>query len=200
MMLIGLTGGIAAGKSAVSSFLKEQHIAVIDTDEIARRLTQPGNAGEEALKRVFPARFFPQNTLDRQKLARYCFSSLARTDKLNRTLHPLIQDEVTRRLAQMQEEPFVVLDVPLLFEAGWDKLCDRVIVVECDRETRIARAMARDGLTRREVEARMARQASDETRRRGADYRIDNSGTEQETRAQVGDLIRILKKEGAKPE
>ena len=108
MMLVGLTGGIASGKSAVSSYLKQQNIPVIDTDAIARELTQPGGAGEAALKRVFPAKLFPDNRLNRQRLARYCFALPSRTDTLNRALHPLICDEVNRRLAALQAEPLVV--------------------------------------------------------------------------------------------
>ena len=193
-MILGLTGGIAAGKSTVSLLLREAGCAIVDADGISRSITEKGAPGYEAVRRTFGPSFFAGGVLDRRKLAKSAFASPERTKKLNDVLHPLILAEMRRQIEeyQAQNAGIIVLDVPLLLESGLVPWCDRVAVVTCEKETRIRRAMARNNETREAVEARILRQTSDEEREKIADYLIKNDGTEQETARQVRAMLASL--------
>ena len=196
-MILGLTGGIAAGKSTVSRLLREAGCAIVDADEISRNITKKGAPGYEAVRRAFGPSFFSGGTLDRRKLAKSAFSSKQRTEKLNSVLHPLILAETRRQIQRCQAQGVgvIVLDAPLLCESGLVPWCDRVAVVTCEKETRIRRAMARNNETREAVEARILRQTSDEEREKIADYLINNDGTEQETARQVKAMLDNIRRE-----
>ena len=193
-MILGLTGGIAAGKSTVSAMLREAGCPIVDADGISREITKKGAPGYEAIRRAFGPSFFAGGDLDRKKLAASAFRSPERTKKLNDVLHPLILAEMRRQIEEHQASGagVIVLDVPLLIESGLVPWCDRVAVVSCETETRIRRAMARNHETREAVEARILRQTSDEEREAIADYIIRNDGSEQETARQVRDMLASL--------
>ena len=191
-MIVGLTGGIASGKSTVSAYLAQKGLPVFDADEISRRVTQKGGPGAQAIAQAFGGDFFAAaGVLDRKKLAGYVFADSARTEKLNGLLHPIIKAEL---LCRMEESPapIKILDAPLLMESGLDQLCDKVIAVVCETETRIRRAQARDGLSRREILERISRQTDDSTRRQKADFIIDNTGTLAQTLRQTDAILQKL--------
>ena len=193
-MILGLTGGIAAGKSTVSAMLREAGCPIVDADEISRGITKKGAPGYEAVRRAFGPSFFAGGSLNRKKLAASAFRSPERTKKLNDVLHPLILAEMRRQIEKHQAAGanVIVLDVPLLVESGLVPWCDRVAVVSCETETRIQRAMARNHETREAVEARILRQTSDKEREAIADYIIRNDGSEQETARQVRAMLTSL--------
>lgn len=195
-MIIGLTGGMASGKSTVAEFFRQKGIPVIDADEISRTVTEPGNSGAQAIENAFGSEMFVLGRLDRKKLAAYCFENKERTEKLNSLLHPLIIDEMKRQTEEYEKAgaKAVVWDVPLLFETGLDVLCGKVIVVVCDRVLRVERAQKRTGISAEEAEKRMLRQMSDEERKIRADYVIDNSGSREDTFLQAQKISEELVK------
>lgn len=156
--IIGLTGGIATGKSTVSNYLKTKGIKIIDADLVARQVVEPGTKGLAIVKAAFGANVIkPDGTLDRSALGKIVFASQADRQKLNQILHPLIHKTIQSQLAQYkaQQWPIVVLDVPLLFETGWDQWCDLTWVVACSPERQLARLMARDQLDQAAAQARI---------------------------------------------
>lgn len=177
MFVVGLTGGIGSGKSTVAGLLAERGAVVVDADEVAREVVEPGQPAFERLVERFGRSIVgPDGRLDRPALAAIAFDDeRARTD-LNAITHPAVGDEVTRRVAAAPGDATVVLDVPLLVEVGRSRVYEMVLVVEAPAEVRLARLEAR-GVARADAEARMAVQATDEQRRAAADVVIDNGGT-----------------------
>lgn len=179
-LVVGLTGGIGSGKSAVAERFAARGAAVIDTDAIAHRLTAPGGAGIAPIRAAFgDAALAPDGALDRAAMRRLVFADPAARRRLEAILHPLIRtagdEEVQRRLASA-EFPYVVLVVPLLLESGgYRDRVDRVCVVDCPEEIQIARVMARSGMQRAEVQAILDAQASRAERLAAADDVIDNA-------------------------
>jgi dephospho-CoA kinase len=187
--LIGLTGGIASGKSLVSGLLSAWGAVVIDDDLVARQVVEPGQPGWKLLYEQFGPEFFTsEGLLDRKKLGALVFSHPAQRDKLERLLHPLIIEATRRMIAAVRQErpeSVVVLDVPLLFEAGMESLVDQVWVVTVSRQTQLDRLMQRDKLTRQEAEERIDAQMPLSEKVRRAFRVIDNSGTAEETAGQL---------------
>lgn len=188
MFVIGLTGGVATGKSTVARMLAELGAAVVDADAVARRVVEPGLPAWEALRAAFgPGILHEDGRVDRRALARLAFGRADNLDKLNRATHPFIRAELERHLAALAAAgtPVAVLDVPLLFEADLTAMVDEVWVVVCDRAAQVARLVARSDLTEEEAEARIDSQLPLEEKARRADVVIDNGGTLAETRRQV---------------
>ncbi len=203
MVVIGLTGGIASGKSLVSSFLRELGAVVIDADLIAREVVAPGQPALAMIVEAFgPGILRPDGSLDRKALGALVFADPDLRKKLEEITHPFIIARIKEELARLAEscpDGVVVLDAPLLFEAGLEGLVDEVWVVYVDAATQLARLMSRDGLTRAEAEQRLAAQIPLAEKARRADRVIDNSGTPEATRAQVNRLWRELQeRRGAK--
>ena len=190
-MIIGLTGGIASGKSTVSEILKEYGFFVCDADKISKEITQNGKQGAKAIEKTFGKEFFTDGSLNRKKLAELVFLNEESRKTLENILHPIIIDEIKKQL-NSQKKP-CILDALLLIESNLYTLCDKVIVVFCEKELRIKRAMLRDNTNIQDVINRINAQISDEERNRYADYIINNSFTQKDTRQQVE---KILKKEG----
>jgi len=191
-MILGLTGGIAAGKSTVAGVFRSKGVNVVDADLIAHKVVAKGSVGAKMIKKEFGAAFFTDGRLDRQLLATYCFENKERTDKLNSILHPLIIDEIDRQLNEHKNEKLVILDAPLLIEANLQTKCDKVMVVICAQNIRISRAIKRSNITKMEAMKRIERQLPDSERRKYADYVINNSGALEKTIAKVEKIYREL--------
>jgi len=175
VLLVGLTGGIGSGKSTVAGLLTERGALVIDADAIAREVVEPGMpALAQLIERFGPGIVTADGRLDRPKLAEVAFASEAERKALEAITHPAINAEFMRRMADAPPDGIVVMDVPLLVEAGL-RSYECVLVVEAPRELRLTRLEGR-GVARADAEARMAAQATDEERRAVADHLIDNGG------------------------
>lgn len=166
--------------------LAERGALVIDADQIARRIVEPGQPALALLVGEFGPRILTdQGALDRQELAALAFSSTEATERLNAIMHPLIRDEAARELAGAPDVPVVVYDMPLLVETGQRDLVDIVVVVDVPEEVQVARAVRQRGLDEQDVRRRMQAQASRDERLAFADIVIDNSGDLEGTRAEV---------------
>lgn len=140
--IVGLTGGIASGKTVVSDHLKSRGLTIIDADEVSREITADGGLAEELLKKEFP-QAYASGTLNRAILRSEVFASDEKLAKLNAITHPIIHDEIVKRIALAPTQP-VVLVVPLLFETGYDKECDYIVTVTANENTRIKRIVNRN--------------------------------------------------------
>ena len=198
MLRIGLTGGMACGKSAVGEMLKQCGAHVIQADLIAHQMLQPGEPAYEEIVRRFGRDILkPDKTIDRAKLAQAAFSapSGSRIHELNEIIHPPVvayQKRWMEDVGRKDPNGIAVVEAALILEAGARKDFDKLIVVTCKPEQKIARLAVRLGVTaetaRAEVERRSATQLSDEKKLAAADYVIDNSGSLADTEAQVSAL------------
>lgn len=188
-MNIGLTGGIATGKSTVSRMLASRGAAVIDADAIAREIMEPGHPVLAAVSERFgQGVLHPDGTLDRKKLGDIVFSHPEERKALEALTHPAIRSEMKRRLDELEEaDPYrlVVADIPLLYESGLDPLYEEIMVVYVPRELQLTRLIHRDGLSREEAEQRLGAQTDIELKKERADILIDNSGGLDETERQI---------------
>ena len=175
---IGLTGGIGSGKSTVAAMLAELGAHVVDTDAIARRLTEPGGAAQPARARHFgPEVLSSQGELDRSRLRSIVFKDPAAKRALETLLHPLITADALEEAGRARPGQTVVFDVPLLAESGhWQARVHRVLVVDCPVEVQVQRVMARSGWPESQVRQVIASQASREQRRALADAVVLNEG------------------------
>ncbi|MFY9680045.1 dephospho-CoA kinase [Glutamicibacter protophormiae] len=191
MMHVGLTGGVASGKSVVAAKLAQLGAVLIDADALARLVVEPGTPGLAAIRETFGERMLQEDgTLDRAALGALVFSDEAAREKLNAIVHPLIREESARLRQAAPSGALVVEDVPLLAESGQAPAYDVVIVVQAPREERIRRMVEDRGWTRQDAEARMAAQATDEQRADIADYLLVNDGTREQLLARVEELYR----------
>lgn len=187
--LIGLTGGIGCGKTRAANLFAEQGAEIIDSDEIAHRLTRSGGMAIEPIRRAFGSGFVtPDGALDRGKMRALAFSDPPAKRRLEAILHPLIRAETAKSIAASRA-PYALLVAPLLLETGaYRKIIDRLLVVDCAEETQIARTMARSHLSREEVLAIMATQTSRKARLAAADDVITNDGDLEGLQRQVAAL------------
>ncbi|WPR63289.1 dephospho-CoA kinase [Glutamicibacter protophormiae] len=191
MMHVGLTGGVASGKSVVAAKLAQLGAVLIDADALARVVVEPGTPGLAAIRETFGERMLQEDgTLDRAALGALVFSDEAAREKLNAIVHPLIREESARLRQAAPSGALVVEDVPLLAESGQAPAYDVVVVVQAPREERIRRMVEDRGWTRQDAEARMAAQATDEQRADIADYLLVNDGTREQLLARVEELYR----------
>ena len=183
---IGLTGGIGSGKSSAARIFEELGAAVVDTDEIAHELTRPGGAAMAAIRSKFGADYLTADGgLDRAKMRRLAFSDAAARTQLEAILHPLIRTQSKARIAAAQQ-PYVLVVVPLLLETGaYRELIGRLLVVDCEEEQQIARAMLRSALSRDELRAIMAAQVSRAQRLAAADDVLHNGADLEALRHQA---------------
>jgi dephospho-CoA kinase len=189
MTRVGLTGGIGSGKSTVAAMLVEQGAVVIDADQIARDLVEPGGQALAELVTEFGPRILAADgSLCRAELASMAFSDPRATTRLNEIMHPLIRTEAARLLASFPEAAVVVYDMPLLVETGQADLVDVVVVVDVPEDLQVERAVRLRGLDEADVRRRMEVQAARADRIAAADAVIDNSGDLGETQAAVESL------------
>ena len=193
--VVGLTGGIASGKSTVSRLLGQVGFPIIDADLVAHRLQQPGQPGFERLVERFGRSIVTMDgSLDRQRLGQCVFNNQDARNQLNQVMQPLIRENIMGQLASFKKAavPAVILDVPLLFEQGYDEDCDLVVVVTVDKATQLSRLMKRDGLSQAAAQARVAAQMPLNEKVARADIVIDNNGDDNHLRQQVAQLVKRL--------
>jgi dephospho-CoA kinase len=176
---VGLTGGIGSGKSEVSRLLAARGAVVVDADQLARAVVEPGSQGLAAVLAEFadaPKLVQADGSLDRAALGRLVFADPAALRRLEAIVHPLVAGRAAELMAAAPQDAIVVYDVPLLVENGLQAGYDRIVVVDSDEPTRLRRLAAR-GLDRQDAQARMAAQADRQQRLAAADYVVDNDGT-----------------------
>ena len=191
MKIIGLTGGIASGKSTVSAYLRKKGASIIDADAIAHELLEPGKTLYEAYRQHFGEKILlPDGKLNRRAIGQQVFSDPVEREWIGAAAHPLIKQEICQWVKQYRAEKksLIVLDVPLLFESGWDKMAEKVCLVYVEEKIQLERLMKRNGYGREEAEARIAAQMSLEEKKKRADCLIDNSGSLSSTLRQVDNL------------
>lgn len=194
--IIGITGGIASGKSTVTDFLKQQGYQVIDADQVVHELQEPGGRLYQALLSAFgPAILREDGRLDRAKLGAMIFGNpdlLAQSSQLQ---NEIIREELARRRDLLAEtEAVFFMDLPLLFELEYDNWFDQIWLVDVTEETQLSRLMARNAFSREEAEKRIAAQLSLQEKRKRADVLIDNNGSLEETRQQLRDALQKLER------
>ncbi|WP_346243363.1 dephospho-CoA kinase [Shouchella clausii] len=191
-MRIGLTGGIASGKSLVATYLEKQGIPVVDADKLARQVVEPG---EPALAQIVAT--FGQNvlqtdgTLDRKQLGAIIFGNEQKRKRLNQIVHPAVR-QLMKKQAELYEQrgyTRVVLDIPLLYESNLFHMVNQVWLVYVDEATQLRRLIERDGLTETEANQRIAAQMPLTAKKAQADVLIDNNGTKENTYRQVDNAL-----------
>lgn len=197
MFLVGLTGGIATGKSTVSAVFREHGVPVIDADEIARKVVEPGRpAWHKIMKEFGPDVFLDSGELNRTRLGDLIFNDIKKRKILNSITHPQIYKEIYWQTLKylFQGHPFIVLDLPLLFETGHMlNYLHKVIVVTCEEELQLQRLMKRTGFDEAKAKVRIAAQMPLERKVDKANFVIENSGGEASTRQQTIKVINVLK-------
>jgi dephospho-CoA kinase len=192
---IGLTGGIATGKSYVRTAFEELGVATIDADALAREAVAPGTDGLAAVLTRFGMGVLDANgALDRRKMAQIVFADANARRDLEAIIHPFVrrQADLWFRGLDPAEHPFAIADIPLLYETGTDNLYDAVIVTACAPEEQVRRIVARDHVTQAEARQRIAAQLPVDEKIRRADYVIRTDGTHQETDRQVRGVFERL--------
>ncbi len=195
MRKIGLTGGIASGKSTVAAMLRELGFGVIFADEISRRLLDPGQAAYDETVREFGREIvLTDGTLDRKRIAAIVFADRGKLDRLNAIIHPRVEAEMLKQFGEWEREgrSVAVVEAALLVEAGYMKNLDGLVVVWCKPEQQIERLIGR-GMTEKDARARIGAQMTVEEKLKLATWRIDCSGEMRETRRQVEELAKVLR-------
>jgi dephospho-CoA kinase len=195
-LLVGLTGGIATGKSTVTGLLASPSVRVVDADRLAREVVEPGTPAHAQIVAEFGRDVLqPDGRLDRARLAEIVFPDPAKRKRLEAITHPAIRARFERIMADLERQGFdgiLIWDAALLVESGGHNKMDKVVVVTTDPATQLKRLMARDGSTEEAARARTASQMPLAVKARAADYVIDNSGTREGTAARVRDVYRAL--------
>ncbi|PKR79256.1 dephospho-CoA kinase [Halalkalibacillus sediminis] len=192
-VVIGLTGSIATGKSTISEMFKEWNIPVVDADQIARKVVEPG---EEAYKKIVKAFgedvLYEDGTLNRKALGSIVFQNEERRTELNGIIHPEIRKEMLQQRDHHvnQDVDAVVMDIPLLFESELFDYVEKILVVYVNPSVQLERLMERDNSTEKEASERIKSQISIEEKRERADAIIDNGGTVEESNQQLKDILK----------
>jgi dephospho-CoA kinase len=196
MILVGLTGGVATGKSTVAKMFKQYGAVVIDADELARNVVKPDTPAWRQIVKAFGKTVLnPDRTLNRRELGAVVFGSRTKRRRLERIIHPRVareQARLTKQAARKDAHAVVIYDVPLLFEAGIDKRVDQAIVVTADRKTQIARLKQRNGLSRAEAIRRIRSQMPLKKKIQRADHVLNGTCPRPLLRRQVAQLLQNL--------
>ncbi|TOY70015.1 dephospho-CoA kinase [Leuconostoc citreum] len=197
MVIIGLTGSIATGKSTVSTMLRDAGMPIVDADVVAREVVEPGTHTLEAVKLAFGPGVIENGVLNRSQLGNIVFGNQSELQRLNAIMQPAIRSVMADKINfwRTQHVPVLILDIPLLFEREYDKNyhVDKIIVVSADPEVQLARLKSRDSLDERQAKNRMRTQMPIAEKVARADYVINNNGDKSQLKAQVDDLIEKLK-------
>lgn len=184
-LVIGLTGGIASGKTVVSRYFEHLGVPVIDADVVAREVVEPGEAGLDAVVKEFGAEILDdKGRLDRRRLRSLVFENPSGRRSLESMLHPLIRQRMEAQLDKLNDD-YAILAIPLLLETGQTDMVDRVLVVDASESAQIERSRKRDGVAEEEVRQIMSSQASRADRLAQANDVIENNGTIDELRQRV---------------
>ncbi len=196
MKRIGLTGGIGAGKSTVARIFADFGVPVIDVDALARVVVEPGSRGLTRVAEAFGTEVLRSDgTLDREALGKKIFAAPALRTRLEGILHPLIEQEMNRRIAALEQEgkhAMVLVDIPLLFEAGWESKVDCIVLVYASPEVQLERVRLRDGMPLEEARRRLAAQMPIQNKVARSHYVIRNDGSLEETRTRTMQVYREL--------
>ncbi|MBO0469404.1 dephospho-CoA kinase [Enterococcus sp. DIV0242_7C1] len=186
-MILGLTGGIATGKSTVVEIFKEEGFPIVDADVIAREIVEPGTPGLQAVVDAFGSELlFADGSLNRKKLGKIIFSDKQKRERLNQVLSPFLREAILTDIARKKNlSSLVIVDIPLLYEGGYDAVVDQVAVVYIPEELQLSRLMKRDDLSALEAEQRIDSQMPIEEKKNRADIIFDNQKTTEETKKQV---------------
>jgi dephospho-CoA kinase len=190
-IIVGLTGGIASGKSTVSAILREHNIPVIDADIIAREVVEPGKEAYNQIVKRFGRDILEEDgTLNRSALGEIVFNDEQKRQQLNAIVHPAVRKEMlSKRDYYLQNERSVILDIPLLFESNLTHLVDKVLLVYVDEEVQLKRLIERNGFSEREALARIQAQDPLKDKVAKSDEIINNNGSKEETREKVTHII-----------
>ena len=183
--ILGLTGGIAMGKSTISNFLRDKGIPIVDADEIAHAVLEFKAVKVQLVKAFGTPILNEQKQVDRKQLGKIVFGELKKLGELNQIVQPVIRQEIIRQLKSFTTEPVVVLDAPVLFEQGYETLVDCIMVVSTTPAEQLRRLMERDHLTREDAQKRIDAQMPIEIKQKKADVTIDSSGSIEATQKQV---------------
>ena len=186
-MNIGITGSIACGKSTVSNYLKEKGYTIIDADKLGH-IALTSDEVKEKLKKSFGYIILENNEISREKLGKLVFGNDENLKILNSIVHPYIRKIILQLQENHRDERFVFLDIALLFEAGFEDLVEKIIVVHVDEKIQLARLMSRNALSKEQAMFRIESQMSSNDKSKLGDYVINNSNTKEETYRQI-DLI-----------
>ena len=192
MKIIGLTGGIASGKSTVSALLQEKGYAVIDADKIARQLAEPYQPLWQEYKNRYGSKVLHEDkSLNRQAVADIVFAEQQERKWMDAMAHPIIRAEISRHLVEIERQgcKIVFLDVPLLYESGWDAMADIIWVIYVSPEKQVQRLCSRNGFSVEEAKRRIGVQMSMEEKKAKAGAVIDNNGNLEQLRQQVFVLL-----------
>lgn len=188
MMILGITGGIASGKSLVTEYFRQFNYPIIDADIVSREVVEPGEKGLEAVRNEFGNEIITDSgDLNREKLGQIIFADEDKRDVLNNILHPIIWETIETRLLEYKKQnaDLIVMDIPLLFESNMLDIYDHTLVIYVPENVQLERLMARNGLSKEEARQRIEAQMPLEEKKRLADTVIDNSGIKENTFAQV---------------
>lgn len=189
--ILGLTGGSGSGKSLVAGYLKKQGAEIIDADQIAREITEPGKPALSELAEAFEGILCSDGTLNRKKLGSCVFSDAGALKRLNAITHKYIIEEIKTRLANSQSN-LIVLDAPLLLECDLDKLCSACICILSDKALRASRIMERDNLTETDAKNRIDSQKSDDFYKNRCRYAVENNGSIEALYASLDIILKEL--------
>ena len=194
--IIGITGGIASGKSTVTEFLRQQGYQVIDADQVVHELQEPGGRLYQALLSTFGSSILQEDgRLDRPKLGAMIFGDPELLAKSSQIQNQIIREELAGRRDLLAEtEDIFFMDLPLLFELQYEDWFDQIWLVDVTEKTQLSRLMTRNALSQEEAEKRIAAQLSLQEKRNRADVLIDNNGPLEETRQQIRDALQKLER------
>lgn len=193
MLKVGLTGGIGSGKSSVAKGLQAKGITIVDADQIAREVVEPGEVALSEISDTFgPSVLQADGTLDRNQLKQRIFSDPSAKKQLENILHPRIRQRILERVNNVNNTPYVVADIPLLVESNYPEHFDRVIVVDCTEAQQIERVKARDNMSDEQIQRIMSSQATREQRLAVATDVIDNTGDLNSLEMQIEKLHETL--------
>ncbi|KAF0365582.1 dephospho-CoA kinase [Pediococcus acidilactici] len=183
--ILGLTGGIAMGKSTISNFLRDKGIPIVDADETAHAVLEFKAVKVQLVKAFGTPILNEQKQVDRKQLGKIVFGESKKLGELNQIVQPVIRQEIIRQLKSFTTEPVVVLDAPVLFEQGYETLVDCIMVVSTTPAEQLRRLMERDHLTREDAQKRIDAQMPIGIKQKKADVTIDSSGSIEATQKQV---------------
>lgn len=191
--IIGITGGISTGKSNVINTIKQEGYKIISSDEVYKTLALKGNIIYNNILKTFGDDYLDNNgNIDKHKLGKLIYNNEELRLKLNSITHPFIKDEIKKEIKESNDD-IIFIEIPLLFEVGWQDLCDKIILCYLNKEEQIKRLMARDNISRVYAISKINSQMNLEDKKALSDYIIDTKGSFAETKIQTLDILKKIK-------